>query len=157
MSSYIHNEVLLFFQSAVLGAVLLLCYDILVILRRIIPHSFFAVALEDTFYWAGTGLFTFVKIYESNQGILRAFLFLGIGLGVWVCHRSVSPVFVEICTRIIKFPVFLVKKAIKRLLFWSKRCKIWMYESVWCRTVRKKKDVCKKRGRPGEKVRKKDR
>lgn len=80
MSSYIHNEMFLFLQSVITGAVLLFCYDILRAVRKVIPHSTAAIAAEDLIYWTGCSMGVFACVYRSNQGILRFFSFRG-GLG----------------------------------------------------------------------------
>lgn len=155
MSSYIHNEMILFLQSAALGALLLLCYDLLVAVRSVIPHNPAAVAIEDLSYWLGTGLFVFVRVYQTNQGILRSFLFLGVLLGVILCNATIGPLFVKIWTKILTFPVLFVKISIKRLIFLGRRCKIFVYKSAnhW-KGCRKDRGLRTKRGKQVEKVEK---
>lgn len=155
MSSYIHNEMILFLQSAALGALLLLCYDLLAAVRNVIPHHPAFVALEDLLYWLGTGIFVFVRVYQTNQGILRSFLFLGVLLGVILCHATVGPIFVKIWTKTLAFPVLIVKISIKRLLFLCRRCKIFVYKSAnrWKRCG-KVRGLRTKRGKQVEKVEK---
>lgn len=156
MSAYIHVEMLLFLQSACMGALLLLCYDLLAALRQAIPHHPAAIAAEDLLYWLLTGMTVFARIYQSNQGILRSFLFLGMILGVLLCHATISPLFVKIWTKILTIPVFFIKKLIKRLLFLGGRCKIFMYKSANQRIQRKKERSLRiKRGKQIEKVEKK--
>lgn len=128
MSSYIRYEMLLFLQSVITGAVLLLCYDIFRALRKVIPHSNVMTAAEDLIYWLGCGFVVFAGVYRSNQGILRFFLFLGLGCGVLLCLLTVSPFFVKVCTWILAVPAILLKKMIKWLLFPVRRCKIFVYK-----------------------------
>lgn len=130
MSSYIHYEMLLFLQSVLTGAALLLCYDFLRAVREVIPHSMTAVAAEDLIYWLCCALTVFAGIYRTNQGALRFFLFLGGALGVLVCSLTVSAFFEKICARMLGFPAVLVKKMIKGLLFLAGRCKIFVYKCV---------------------------
>lgn len=126
MSTYINREVLLFFQAACVGGALLLCYDILVVLRKVIPHCRWVVAAEDIFFWIFAGFTLFAGIYRGNEGKLRSFLFLGSALGFCLCRVTLSPVFVSVFIKILEFPVFLMKKTVKRLLFPVKRCKIFL-------------------------------
>lgn len=130
MSSYMHREMLLFFQSAGLGAVILLCYDVLRIVRNVIPHHPGAVAVEDFLYWLSVGMVVFVRIYQTNQGILRAFLIWGAVFGALFCHLTVSPYFVSVFTKILAFPIQIIKKVIKRLLFWIRRCRIYLCKTA---------------------------
>lgn len=155
MSSYIRYEVLLFFQSAAVGAVLVLCYCLLSALRKAIPHHPYVTACEDLIYWISVGFAVFAVIYCSNQGILRNFLFMGIGLGAWLCYVTVWSVFEKIWFRIFQVPVFFVKFSIKRLLFPVKRCKIFKYIFVrMCKKCKKFRMLRIKRGRQVEKVKK---
>lgn len=134
MSSYIHHEMLLFLQAVITGAVLLLCYDFLRALRRVIPHTAFFVAAEDLIFWLCSGFLFFSSVYRSNQGTLRFFLFLGIFLGGLLWALTISTFFVKLCTRILEVPAVLLKILIKWLLFPVRRCKISM-----CKFVEKEK------------------
>lgn len=120
-------ETALFLQSALLGAVLLLCYDMLRIFRRVWRHSSAAVAAEDLLFWVLTGLLVFAVIYRNNQGSIRAFLFLGIFLGMWLYHVAISTFFVSFFVKVLEIPMKLVKKIRKVLLFWVKRGNIYVY------------------------------
>lgn len=126
MSGYMQQEILLFLQSAARGALLLLCYDLLRILRRLFSHSSLAVAVEDVGYWLAAALFLFGRIYQTNRGILRSFLFLGIGLGMYLYHKTIRSIFVEVCCSVLGIPINFVKKIRNLLLFWIKRCRIYV-------------------------------
>lgn len=144
-----HRELLLFFQSACLGAALLLCYDILVVLRRLIPHCKAVIAVQDVLFWILAGFALFAGIYRGNEGNLRNFLFLGSIAGFFLCRETISPVFVKVLTTILGIPAFFVEKTVKRLLFPVKRCKIFVKKNA----VRKK---VSKRSKQVEKSRKKE-
>lgn len=92
MSSYIHHEILLFLQSVITGAVLLLCYDVLLVLRKIIPHSGAVRAAEDICFWAAGGILAFTRVYRFNQGILRFFLLIGVVFGFFLIKWLLFPV-----------------------------------------------------------------
>lgn len=156
MSTYIHYEILLFLQSACMGALLFLGYAFLTALRAVFPHKGAVVAAEDILYWLCVGMTVFARIYKTNQGILRSFLFLGILLGAWICHKTVGSLFVKFWTMTLSFPVNLVKKTIKRLLFIGKSCKLYVYNSAKHRNKRGKNKISRtKRGRQVEKKQKK--
>lgn len=128
MSSYIHHEMLLFLQAVVTGAALLLCYDFLRALRRVIPHAAFWVAAEDILFWLSCSIAVFSSVYRTNQGSLRFFFILGIALGSLLCGLTISAFFVKVCTRILEIPAVLSKLLIKWLLFPVRRCKIFVYK-----------------------------
>lgn len=139
------NETLLFLQSVITGAALLFCYDILRAARRAFPHCPAAVAAEDLLYWAGCGIGVSAAVYRANQGILRFFLFLGVGLGAWLFSVTVSGFFVKICAGMLKIPVKTFNFLIKWLLFPARRCKILLYHRRKTRRLRNRKTA--KKGR----------
>lgn len=145
-------EMLLFLQSAGIGAVLCLCYEFLAALRNVIPHSRTAVSVEDMIYWTAAGIFIFIVIYRTNQGILRSFLFLGNILGAWICSLTAGPLFRRGIQFICGMPVNFVKSSIKRLLFLIRRCNILLHKH---KNVQKKCFLKKKRIRQLEKIKKK--
>lgn len=134
MEGYIQKEALLFFQAAGAGILLLLGYDLLLALRAVIVHSPALVALEDLLYWICTGFLAFAGLYRANEGRLRSYLFLGVLLGAWLWGSTVNPLAVKLFAGIMGIPVFFAKKMTKRLLFFLKRCKIFL-----CLVVGKKK------------------
>ena len=73
MSAFIHHELLLLLRTIAVGAVLLLCYDLLAAFRNVFAHSDKAVGTEDILYWLCVP-FCFSEIYRSNEGILRFFM-----------------------------------------------------------------------------------
>lgn len=125
MSSYMHFEMMLFLQSAGIGALLVLGYDFFSALRRVIPHHRAAVALEDLFFWLSASVCVFAGLYRANQGILRSFLFLGMILGAVLCRRTISAFFVKCLAGFLGIPVIFAKFSTNRLLFLVKRCKIY--------------------------------
>lgn len=130
MSTFIHHELFLFVQTIAVGAVLLLCYDLLRAFRNVILHSQRMTGMEDLVYWLCCTVFVFVQIYRTNEGILRFFMILGLWLGAWLCYVTVSTFFVKCCTRIMEIPVLMAKFFIKWLLFPVRRCKLFVYKYV---------------------------
>ena len=137
MSTFIHHELLLLIQAIAAGAVLLLCYDLLVAFRNVFTHSDKVMGAEDILYWFCSAFFVFGEIYRTNEGILRFFMIFGFWMGAYVCHRIFGAVFVKCCTRFMEIPVIIIKFFIKWLLFPVKRCKL-----LWCKACK-----CAKKGR----------
>ena len=132
MSTFIHHELLLLLWTIAVGAVLLLCYDLLAVFRSIFAHSDKAVGVEDILYWLCCAFFVFEEIYRSNEGILRFFMILGFLSGAYICHKSISGIFVKCCTKFMEIPVIIIKFLIKWLLFPVKRCKLLWYKAYKC-------------------------
>lgn len=116
------RELLLFAKSIWYGAMLVLAYDLLRISRNVIRHSSAFMAFEDLCYWIFCALFLFVRYFQENSGILRGYLGAGVLIGSLACYVSISPYFVRFFTFlfkkvliVLKMPLNLVKKVIKRL------------------------------------------
>ena len=85
-----------FFGLAVLrGILLLILYDMLRIVRRVIAHGVWAVAVEDLCYWMAAVVLVFQLIYQENDGALRGYALFALGVGMAVYHWSVSSWLVE--------------------------------------------------------------
>ena len=124
-------ETVLFLISAGAGAALLLAYELLLALRKTVPHHPLASAAEDVLYWSLTGFFLFYMIYRFNSGALRFFFFLGCFTGSALCRLTVSGLFRRVMETVFGIPMFFVKFSTKWLLFMIKRCNIFV-----CRVIR---------------------
>lgn len=145
MSDYIRYEAALLLLSAGTGAVLLLIYEFLAALRKIVPHHPAVTACEDLVYWTAAGIFLFSVIYRFNQGILRGFFFWGCIFGAWLCRITIAVPWRKALEIFFGIPVFIVKFSTKRLLFFIRRCNILVY------IIRKMRQGTRKRNSPGEK------
>ncbi len=179
MNPSITVELQFFLISILWGGILLLSYDVLRILRRMIPHDGFFIALEDFFFWVFASLFIFAMIYRVNDGVIRGFSALGVVLGGVLYHYSISDFLVRIISvllhiiikylRILLTPLkLLVRKLLKflklinKLLFRLKnKMKSVKITLLIKKPASKKKPVTKKRlmttrepisGKPAEKV-----
>ena len=155
MSSYIHYEIWLFLQALVMGAVLLLCYSTFDILKKLLPFHRLLAGILDLVFWFLAGIVVFVAIYKNNQGSIRIFLFLGLFGGAILAGWWLRPFYEKMGIRIMGFLAGLIKKWIKWLLFFLRRCKILM-DNLQNRTKKVLKiDLQVKRGRKLGKVREK--
>lgn len=95
MSDAIGMEVQFFLTSVLWGIILLVIYDVLRIIRRIIKHAWFFVAVEDVLFWIVSAFLIFRMMYEQNNGIIRGFSILGMTLGMVVYNQSLSEYMVK--------------------------------------------------------------
>lgn len=80
-----------FFGLAVLrGVWILALYDVIRIIRRVVPHGVLAVALEDAVYWIATALLVFQLLYRENDGAVRGYALLAVAVGMFLYHRTIS-------------------------------------------------------------------
>lgn len=90
MSTGVLGELQFFGLAVLRGILVLVLYDILRIIRRILPHGIFAVALEDLLYWIGTAFLVFQLLYRENDGAVRGYALFAVALGMFLYHRTVS-------------------------------------------------------------------
>lgn len=98
VSEAIGNEATFFLVSMLCGMGLVLTYDFFRIIRRLIPHGNIWIGIEDVCYWIFGTVVVFLLLYQKNDGMLRAFCFLGIALGgiiyAFLFSRFVVKIFV---------------------------------------------------------------
>ena len=107
VSETIGKEALFFGISMLCGMGLILVYDLFRILRRLIPHGNIWIGIEDACYWIFCTGAVFLLLYWENDGMMRAFCFLGIGIGgaiyAFLLSRFVVKISVRILGSILKF------------------------------------------------------
>ncbi len=81
LSESIGNEAVFFGVSILCGMGLVLLYDFLRIFRRIAVHGVIWIGIEDILYWFFCTIVVFLLLYQMNDGMIRAFAFLGIAIG----------------------------------------------------------------------------
>lgn len=96
MSQNIWIETRLLLYSVVTGAGLMMLYDLLRILRLLIPHSWAVIGLEDLTYWCIAGLATFYLLYQENDGGLRSYVIVTVLLTMVVYDRLFSRFFLKL-------------------------------------------------------------
>lgn len=110
VSESILQEADFFAVSILSGCLLVFLYDVLRVLRRLLPHGTIWIAIEDIFYWLICAVFIFAMLYQKNDGLIRGFAIGAIVLGMIFYNHFISP-------RVIKGVVWLVKKLIRIVSF----------------------------------------
>lgn len=110
MSLGIIGELQFFAFSLLRGILILLIYDLIRIFRRVVPHGAAAIALEDILYWLLTAFLIFQLLYRENDGTIRGYALLAVGLGMLVYYRTLSKFLVNALAWILnKILSFLLK------------------------------------------------
>ncbi|MDF2485786.1 MAG: hypothetical protein K0R46_1954 [Herbinix sp.] len=120
MNKAITVELQFFLISILWGAILLVVYDILRIVRRLIKHGVVMIAIEDLIFWLAAGFFIFSMIYRENNGIIRGFSMIGMLLGLVLYHFSISEGVVKIVTKLIQTLLSPIKAALRQLAHFIK-------------------------------------
>lgn len=115
VSTEILKEADVLLAAFVMGALLLLAYDVMRIVRRIVPHKIWLVGLEDIIFWIGSGIALFAMLYQENSGYIRGFVIGGVLIGMLLYNLVLS-------TWVVTGSVFLLKKVLfvlSRPLVWT--------------------------------------
>ena len=109
-----------------LGAFLAFVYDIIRILRLLIPHKDKVVDVEDLVFWIFTAWMVFRTLVVYNRGTLRAYAFLGMFLGVIIYAFTLSKLIIYIvrkivpywkkCFHILMTPFVILRCSIRKML-----------------------------------------
>lgn len=103
----------IFFLRCFLSGILMICfYDMIRIVRRIISHNIFAVAVEDILYWVLCGIFIFLLLYHGNGGTIRWFAIAGVMIGMLVYNLTISRYFVKYVSGLINGMIRLTGKVL---------------------------------------------
>lgn len=86
----IGKEALIFLYAGLSGIVILLCYQILRLFRRLILHHIVIVNLEDLLYWLGVSIYLFRQMYRTTYGSIRWFFVLGVVCGIILANFALS-------------------------------------------------------------------
>lgn len=100
------DENLFLFHAFLLGIYITFVYDLLRIIRRVIPHKNFVVSLEDLGFWGFCAVEVFLLMYRESNGSLRWFAVFGALVGMLLYRKSISNLFV-------KYVSFLLQKLLK--------------------------------------------
>lgn len=117
VSAEILKETDVLLTAFLTGVLLLLVYDLLRILRRIIPHKMWLVGTEDLIFWVGSAAAMFAMLYRENSGYIRGFVIGGVLVGMFFYNLLFSAL-------VVKGSVFLIEKilfVLSRPLAWTAR------------------------------------
>lgn len=118
------NQAYLFLIFVINGIIIGLVFDFFRILRISFKTKDFVTYIEDIIFWIITGIILLYAIFIFNNGQIRLFMFIGVGIGIISYILLVSKyvikinVFiVNIIKKIILIPLNFIYKIIKKIFF----------------------------------------
>lgn len=103
-------------HALLMGIFISFVYDLLRILRRVIPHNWFFVSLEDLGFWIYCGAEVFLLMYYESNGSLRWFAVLGALGGMLVYRKLVSGFLVKYASLLLSRLLRILGKVFRFLL-----------------------------------------
>lgn len=86
----IRTEAIIFLYAGLTGIVTFLCYQLLILFRRLVRHHIIAVNIEDFTYWLGISAYVFRQMYYTTYGSVRWFFALGVVLGNFLAYFGIK-------------------------------------------------------------------
>ena len=115
------NENIFLMHSFLFGIWITFLYDILRILRRVFAHSTGMVSLEDLAFWIYCAGKVFLLMFHESNGNLRWFAVLGALSGMYLYHRTVSPLLVKYASMALNMLLNPIRRALYILCQWIKK------------------------------------
>lgn len=120
------NQAYLFLVFVLNGFLIGILFDIFRILRKSFKTKDIITYTQDILFWLISGGITLYTIFKFNNGELRGFIFIGIGIGSLIYLLLFSKIFIKINLYIINFlkklfnfifiiPIQFIYKIIKKL------------------------------------------
>ena len=117
VSAEIIKEADVLLAAFLTGALLLFIYDVLRIVRKIVPHKMWLVGVEDLLFWIGSALALFAMLYRENSGYIRGFVIGGVLVGMLLYNLLLSAWIVAGSVFLLKMILFVLS----RPLVWTAR------------------------------------
>ena len=129
VSEAIGREAQFFFYAVGEGVGLVLFYDVFRILRRIVRHGNVWVGLEDIVYWVLCTIAVFLLLHEKNDGMVRAFAFMGISIGIVIYYLLFSRYVIKLCVFLFGGLIHQIGRILHYILgpFIKNGRKIWIF------------------------------
>lgn len=96
-----------------LGAGLMFLYDILRILRIVIPHSVVMISIEDVLYWIVAGFLMFMLLFKEDAGSIRWFAVALTIAGMLIYNFGISRFVVPFVGKCIRWPILQIMKLLR--------------------------------------------
>ncbi len=126
MSRLIVWEADYLFSCFLLGIFLMLVYDLLRIIRIVLPHRSILTGMEDIIYWLAVSGAVFVMLYRGNDGIIRWYAVAAIIMAMVLFNLCISRFLVPVIGRLLRVPIDFLGKVLKSI---GKKVKI-IFKSI---------------------------
>ena len=111
----VQNQTYLFLVFSLTGVIIGVLFDFFRILRKSFKTTDLITCIEDIIFWILAGILILYNIWYFNNGEIRAFIILGIVLGIIIYILTLSNIIVKIFYIIVNFLKMLIMKLFKIL------------------------------------------
>lgn len=117
MNELLSSQLYVFLIYCFSGVLIGIFFDIFRILRKSFKTADFVTYIEDIFFWIFTGVFLIYIIFKFNNGEIRSYIFIGIGVGISIYLLIFSRFFIKISLFILNILKLIFKKIYLYVLF----------------------------------------
>lgn len=117
------NQAYVFLATVYGGLIIGLFFDIYRMIRRILKPGKFITGIMDLIFWVIIALFSFFILFYINDGQVRFYSFLGIGIGWGLYILSIS--------QFIMWIFDLIYKWVSKFLAWVFKIIKWPFAKVF--------------------------
>lgn len=117
MDNTVISQLYSFLAYIISGVLISVFFDIFRVLRKSFKTSDLVTYIEDIIFWLATGMFLLYVIFKFNNGEIRAYIFLGIALGVTLYILLFSKYFIKINTKIINILKDIICKLFNIIIY----------------------------------------
>ena len=107
------NQAYLFLIFIINGIIIGLLFDFFRILRKSFKTTDIVTYIEDIIFWILTGLIVLYSIFTFNNGEIRLFMFIAIGIGSITYMLFASSYIIKVNVIVINFLKNILKKMFK--------------------------------------------
>lgn len=116
--NFSQEQIFIFFF--IIGIIIGIIFDIFRVIRKNFKTPDLITLIEDISFLIITSVLIIFSIIKLNGGEIRFYLFLGIFLGILIYSLTISnlcviilSVFVKLCKKVLKIPIYFIKKIFK--------------------------------------------
>lgn len=117
MITPVNSQALIFLYTVIGGAAVALVFDLFRILRKAVRTGSLVTFAEDLLFWLIVSVIMFLTIFYSNDGELRAYLFIGACIGVILYALLLSRIVMAsslFIIRIVSWPFKCIIRMLKK-------------------------------------------
>lgn len=108
ISAEILKEADVLLAAVLMGAAMLLVYDVFRIFRRLVKHGLIWVGAEDILFWTISAVAIFAMLYKENSGYIRGFIIGGVMAGMLCYNLLLSRVVVKFTVAVLRKVLFVL-------------------------------------------------
>lgn len=115
MNSEIVYEINTFCKAIMLGVMWGVIYDTLRVFRRVKRCKTLRMGIEDTIYWCVMSVILVVFLYHNNGGIIRAYVIVGIAIGMFLYELSIGRFAVKYLSKFFRWFNRIIKTCLGKI------------------------------------------